>query len=106
DLLNEPITTSGSTVESSVGLYLQTPPQPNFTGLVGPFSSTLVPGGSVSLVTTVEPLYGFTGDVVVSASNLPSGVSVSYNPATVVGGSGTSTITFTAASNVALGDYP
>jgi hypothetical protein len=106
DLLNEPTTTSGSTTYSSVGLFMQTPPRPDFTGIVGPFSSTLVPGSSVSLVTTVKPLDGFTGDVVVSASNLPNGVSVSYNPATVVGGSGSSTITFTAAPSVALGEYP
>ncbi|MGA2418670.1 MAG: FG-GAP-like repeat-containing protein [Candidatus Acidiferrum sp.] len=105
DVLNETFTTSGNTVLTSVGLFLQVPPKPDFTGIVTPFSSTLVPGGSVSLQSTVEPLNGFTGDVIVAISNLPNGISVNYNPTVIHGGSGTTTITLTAASTLALGDY-
>lgn len=105
DVINGAVTTSGGTSMTKFGLYLQLPPQPDFKGIVGPFSSTLVPGRSVSIVTTLEPLNGFTGDVVVSVSNLPNGVTVSYNPTVIQGGSGTSTITLTAASTVPLGTY-
>jgi len=105
DVLNASTSTSNGTTLTTVGLFLQTPPQPDFSGIVGPFAQTLVPGSTSSLVVTVKPLNGFTGNVVVSASNLPPGVTVSYNPATVVGGSGSSTITFSAASSLALGTY-
>jgi len=105
DVINGAVTTSGGTTLTQFGLYLQLPPQPDFKGIAAPFSSTLVPGGSASLVVTVEPLNGFTGDVIVSISNLPNGISVSYNPAVVHGGSGTSTITLSAANTVPLGNY-
>ena len=105
DVINGAVTTSGSSSLTKFGLYLQLPPQPDFKGIVGPFSSTLVPGGSASIVVTLEPLNGFMGDVIVSVSNLPNGVSVSYNPTVIHGGSGTSTITLTAASTLALGTY-
>jgi len=106
DIINGAVTTSGSTSLTEFGLYLQLPPQPDFKGIVGPFSSTLVPGGSASIVVTLAPLNGFTGDVIVSVSNLPNGISVNYNPAVIHGGSGTSTITLSAASTVSLGTYP
>ncbi|HXA00153.1 MAG TPA: FG-GAP-like repeat-containing protein [Candidatus Dormibacteraeota bacterium] len=105
DIVNQATKTVGGTAQSSFGLFLQTPPQPDFTGIVPPFSSVLVPGGSTSLVVTVQPMNGFTGDVIVSISDLPNGVSVSYNPAVVHGGSGTSTITLTASNAVPLGFY-
>lgn len=105
DIVNGAVTTSGGTALTQFGLYLQLPPQPDFKGIVGPLSSTLVPGGSASIIVTLEPLNGFTGDVIVSVSNLPNGVSVSYNPTVIHGGSGTSTITLTAASTLALGTY-
>ena len=105
DIINGAVSASGGTSVTQFGLYLQLPPQPDFKGIVGPFSSTLVPGGSASIVVTLEPLNGFTGDVVVSVSNLPNGISVSYNPTVIHGGSGTSTITLTAASTLALGTY-
>lgn len=107
DILNEEVFTSGSTVLSRLGLYLQTPPQPDFKGIVPPSFPTLVPGSSVSIVVTVEPLNGFTGDVMISVSGLPNGISASFNPNPVVvqGGSGTSAITLTAASTVPLGNY-
>jgi hypothetical protein len=95
---------NGTTL-SNIGIYAQVPPAPDFTGITSPFNSILVPGSSASFTTTVKPLNGFTGDVVVSVSNLPPNVSASYNPATVIGGSGSSTITLSAANNLALGNY-
>lgn len=106
DVINGAVTTSGGTALTQFGLYLQIPPQPDFKGIVGPFSSTLVPGECASIVVTLKPLNDFSGDVIVSVSNLPNGVSVSYNPTVIQGGSGTSTITLTAASTLALGTYP
>jgi hypothetical protein len=105
DIVDENITLNKSSVLSQIGLELQIPPTPDFKGLVSPLVSTLVPGGSVSFQITLEPLYGFTGDVILGALDLPNGITPSYNPVLVHGGNGTSTITLTAASNLPLGDY-
>lgn len=105
DLVNEEFTLNGSSVLAAVGLTLQAPPAPDFTGIIGPFNSILVPGSSVSIMATLHALYGFTGDVIVGAADLPPGVSPSYNPVVVKGGSGSTTITLTAAPSTPLGNY-
>jgi hypothetical protein len=105
DLIDDTITFSGSTVNHQFGIELQIPPTPDFRGIVAPYSSTLVPGGSLSFNITAESLYGFTGDIVVGVTDVPNGITPSYNPVVIKGGSGTSTITLTAASNMALGNY-
>src|SRR5215472_6058221 len=56
-------------------------------------------GGTGTTSVLVPPVNGFTGDVSLSVSGLPTGVTASFNPATVAGGKGTSTLTFTAAAN-------
>lgn len=105
DLLDENITLSGTNVLTALGVTLQVPPAPDFRGIVAPFDSILVPGSSLTIPVNLQPLYGFTGDVVVSASGLPNGVTPSYNPTLVKGASGGSVITLTAAASVALGSY-
>jgi len=105
DLVSEEYTIDGSSVLAAVGLTLQAPPAPDFTGIIGPFNSILVPGSSVSITATLHALYGFTGDVVVGAADLPPGVTPSYNPVVVKGGSGSTTITLTAATSTPLGNY-
>ena len=105
DVLDETLSLNGTSVLTAVGLFLSIPPTPDFKGIVAPFSSTLVPGGSVSINVTLQPLYGFTGDVVISATDLPPGITPSYNPVLVHGGSGGATITLTAATTVPLGKY-
>ena len=54
---------------------------------------------------TLQPLYGFTGDVTLGLTNLPNGVTPSYNPVRVHAGTGNSTITLTASNSVRLGNY-
>lgn len=105
DILDETLSLNGTSVLTAVGMFLSIPPTPDFKGIVAPFTSTLVPGGIVSINVTLQPLYGFTGDVVISATDLPPGITPSYNPVLVHGGSGGSTITLTAASTVPLGRY-
>lgn len=105
DLLNESITLSGTSALTALGLTLQIPPAPDFRGVVAPFNSILVPGSSLTIPVNLQPLYGFTGDVIVSVSDLPNGVTPSYNPTLVKGASGSTKVTLAAASNVALGNY-
>jgi len=100
------VTLNGSSVLYAVQVTLQAPPAPDFTGIIAPYNSVLVPGGTTSITATLHPLYGFTGDVVVGATDLPPGVTPSYNPTLVKGGSGSTTITFAAATSTPLGNYP
>jgi hypothetical protein len=109
DVIDETVTTtsnrSGSTTTEAIGIELQVAPLPDFKGVVAPLSTVLVPGSSVSFTVTLTPLYGFTGDVTMGATNLPNGITPSYNPVTVKGGNGTTTITLTASNSLPLGNY-
>lgn len=108
DVFDERITVqssrSGTSTLAAIGAELQIPPTPDFKGIVAPLNTALVPGGSVSFTVTIEPLYGWTGDVTIGVTDLPQGMSVSYSPTTVPHGNGAATITLTAAPGLALGN--
>ena len=78
---------------------------PDFTISATPGSQTVTPGNSASYTVTVAPTNGFTGTVSLSATNLPSGANASFNPASISGGSGSSTLTVTTASTTPAGTY-
>ena len=61
----------------------------------------VVQGNSATDTITAVPLNGFTGEVTLSATGLPSGVTASFAP----GASGNSLATFTASANAAAGTY-
>ncbi|MGD0302075.1 MAG: SBBP repeat-containing protein, partial [Bryobacteraceae bacterium] len=72
--------------------------QPDFTLGMSPSSQNVTAGGSnVTYTVTVAAVNGFTGAVSLGVSGLPAGVTGSFNPTSIVG-SGTSTLTITAAS--------
>jgi regulation of enolase protein 1 (concanavalin A-like superfamily) len=64
---------------------------------------TLNPGSSVTSRVDVS---SFTGNVTLSISNLPAGAAATFNPATIPGGVGSSTLTVTTLNNLAPGNYP
>ncbi|HVU48850.1 MAG TPA: IPT/TIG domain-containing protein [Terracidiphilus sp.] len=69
-------------------------------------SLTLNQGGSVTSTITVTGPNGFNGSVNLTASGLPSGVTLTFSPGSVgLPGNGTSTMTLTAAQAVATGKY-
>ena len=105
DIIDETLFVNGTKVQQAVGAELEVPPLPDFKGVVAPFNSTLTPGGSVAIPITIDPLNGFSGDVVLSVTNLPNGLTPSYNPVLIRGGRGTSTVILTASNTIALGDY-
>ncbi len=98
--------TSGSQTASTtltLGVY-----KPTFTLS----SSTIVSigqGTSTTQYVSVFPEYGFTGNVNLAISGLPSGVTASFSPNPVNVASGdyedSSTLTLTASSTAALGQY-
>jgi uncharacterized membrane protein len=78
----------------------------NFTIAASPASVSGAQGanGTSTITTTVSG--GFNSAVALSASGQPSGVTVSFNPASIAApGSGTSTMTMAVASTAAAGSY-
>ncbi len=73
---------------------------PNFTITASPSTLSVTPGGQASSTITVEAVNGFTGTVSLTATFLGqlSGVTASFSAATVAG-SGTSTLTISAADS-------
>jgi hypothetical protein len=73
---------------------------PSFLLSGSPSSVELNQSGSATSTITVAPQYGFTGNVNLSLSGLPSGVSASFSPASTTG---TSMLTLTASSTASVG---
>ena len=67
---------------------------------VSPSSLGLNQGGSATSTVTVNPQYGFNGNVNLAVSGLPSGVSASFSPTSTTG---TSTLTLTASNTASVG---
>ena len=83
-----PITVSGST-------------SPSFTLAAAPSSLTIAAGGAGGTSTiTVTDVAGFTGNVSLAASGLPSGVTAAFNPTSTAT---TSVLTLTASGSAATG---
>src|ERR1043166_6928215 len=79
----------------------------DFAISVQPSSRNVVPGGSAQFQITITPLAGFTGDVNLSATSLPTGVSAVFTPATVSivdASSKSSTLNLTTTSGTPLGN--
>lgn len=91
--------------QQDLRLLTQIPAPPDFGGGITPVSQTIVPGTSGNYTGQVTALNGFTGNVALSASGMPTGVTASFNPATVTGGSGSYTMTVSVASTVPIGTY-
>ncbi len=72
------------------------PANNDFTLGVTPNSQSLTAGGSTTFTVNVTPIGGYGGTVALSATGLPSGAKASFNPASIGGGSGSSTLTVTA----------
>lgn len=82
------------------------PPQPDFQVFASGLSPTpIVPGKSATSTITVNALHGFSGSVALSCTQPPSGISCSFNPTSLNGASGTSTLTISAGSSVPAGNY-
>jgi uncharacterized membrane protein len=82
-----------------------TGPAPDFLISASPGSQTVVQGNPTSYSVTVTPSGGFTSDVTLSVSGLPSGASGSFAPNPITGGSGGSTLNVTTSSSTTPGTY-
>ena len=91
---------------SSIGVLLNTSPA-NFSLSATTFSpSTVTAGNSSTAIIGLNPNFGFNQTVTLVCSGLPSGTTCAFNPASVPGGTTTSLLTISTASNTAAGSYP
>src|SRR5271157_4241460 len=82
-------------------------PQQNFSLLTSPASLSVVQGnqGTAAISTAVNG--GFNNSISLSATGLPAGTTVSFNPSTIPApGGGSSTMTITVGSGTPVGTYP
>lgn len=93
--------TSGTlTASTTIALTVTAPPLPNFSMAASSTSVSVNAGATATDTITITPSGGFTGSVALSASGLPAGVTAAFSPASTTG---TSTMTFTAASTATAG---
>ena len=74
----------------------------NFMLYATPVGLNLTVGGHDEVLLNAQPMSGFNGVVSLSVSNLPNGVTASFNPA-VISGASTSILTLTADASTAAG---
>jgi hypothetical protein len=77
----------------------------DFSMSATPASRTIGPGGSTTYTATVTPVNGFTGTVAFSVTGLPSGVTATFNPASVTT-SGSTTMSVSTSASTPPGSYP
>jgi regulation of enolase protein 1 (concanavalin A-like superfamily) len=94
------VTGSSSSLLNATTISLTVAAPPSYTLTASPNTLTIFQGGSGASTITVSPLNGFNGNVSLSASALPSGVTASFNPNSTAS---TSTLTLTAGSTAATG---
>jgi len=91
---------------SGVGVLLNMS-APNFSLSASTLSpSTVTAGNSSSATISLSPNFGFNQTVTLACSGLPSGATCVFNPASVPGGTATSSLTVSTAGNTAAGTYP
>ena len=96
---------ASATATSTLTIPYQVPPA--FTIATSQVSVSVLQGttGSLTVATTVSG--GFNSPIALTASGLPTGVTASFNPASIAApGSGSSTLTISVGSAVAPGTYP
>src|SRR5271167_4978874 len=94
------VTGSSSNLSNATTISLTVKAAPSYTLSASPNSLTIVQGANGASTITVTPQNGFTGNVSLSASGLPSGVTSSFNPSSTAS---TSTLTLTASSAAVTG---
>ena len=98
--------TSGSTVETTTVTLTVTGTSPNFTISDSPSSITVAPGGTGHSTITTTVSGGFNSSITLSASGVPSGVTVSFSPNPIPApGSGTSTMSITVSRRTRAGTH-
>ena len=98
--------TAGATVETTtVTLTVTSSGGGSFTLAVKPTKGSVAPGGHAIAKVTATPSGGFTGTIALSASGQPSGVTITFKPTSITGGSGTAAMGVKVSSRAAAGTF-
>ena len=101
------MTGNGGGIQQNTTVTLTVVAPPSFTISASPASLSIAQGnqGTSTITTTISG--GFNNDISLSASGMPSGTTVTFNPQTIPApGSGSSTMTITVGSGTLIGTYP
>ncbi len=94
--------TCGGTVSGSATLQVMNAP-PGFTLSPSPMSVSIAQGGSGTSIVTVTDVGGFSGNVALAATGLPSGVTSSFAPGSAAG---TQVLTLMASTSAQVTSMP
>ncbi|HVB98136.1 MAG TPA: hypothetical protein VNJ12_02240 [Candidatus Dormibacteraeota bacterium] len=99
--------TSGSLSHSvAVTFVIGTISTPDFSLSATPSSVTVAPGSVANYSLSISGSGGFTGNVGLTETGLPSGATPTFTPVTVTGGSGSSALGVATSTGLAVGTYP
>jgi hypothetical protein len=101
------VTGNGGGIQQNTTVTLTVTAAPNFTISASPASLSIQQGnqGTSTITTTISG--GFNSDIALSASGMPSGTTVSFNPNPIPApGSGSSAMTIIVGSSTPTGTYP
>ena len=77
----------------------------SFTLAAAPKKASIAPGGTANVKVTATPSGGFDSAIALSAKGQPTGVKISFNPASIAGGSGTAAMRISTTSAAKAGTY-
>ena len=77
----------------------------NFAVVAMPWIQTVMPGRGTGYTNLLSAYNGFTNAVTLTVTNLPAGVSATFNPASISNGLGSSVLSLTASNPTAPGRY-
>src|SRR6185369_5742670 len=100
--------TSGDHIYKTFVVSAPASTTPDFVVSVSPSSRSVVPTGVALYTVTVTPLAGFTGQVNLSAANLPTGATAGFSPTPVNitdANSKTATLTLTTSANTPVATH-
>jgi uncharacterized membrane protein len=101
------VTGNGGGIQQNVTVTLTVLSDPNFTISASPSSLSVVRGNQGASTITTTAIGSFNSSIALSASGVPSGTTVSFNPNPIPApGSGNSTMTITVGSSTPTGTYP
>jgi cardiolipin synthase len=96
-------TGGGTTETTTVSLTVKSGSTPSFSLSASPSSVSVTQGATGTSTITSTVSGGFDSTVSLAASGLPSGVTAAFSPASISGGAGSSTLTFTASGTATTG---
>jgi pseudomonalisin len=100
------LTAIGGSLTKSTNLNVKVSPAPSLGLSTGTAKLTVVQGSTAAAAITTTALNGFSSAVTLSAKGMPAGLAAKFAPATLASpGSGSATLTLTAAASTAPGAY-